>query len=193
MIATTRQIASFLALLWLIGHVPSRSAAARGDETYLRWTANQAEAVGSNAYRKGRVGGVFDTRILKTERAYNYKLAATWLTPDVIRATARLLQLRSRLEVLLLHLLKRDRQPDRPSPSWESTIIEQRARIQGLLEDSPSLRPGLAEAARRAYPVAANRAAVETGLGRGAFPAELPYRRSNASTRILWKLKKGRS
>src|SRR5690606_34086712 len=27
----------------------------------------------------------------------NYKLAATWLTPDVIRAGARLLQLRSRL------------------------------------------------------------------------------------------------
>ena len=84
-------------------------------------------------------------------------------------------QLRNRLEVLLLHLLKRDRRPDQPSPSWESTIIEQRARIQRLLEDSPSLRPGLAEAAREAYPVAARRAAVETGLGRGAFPAELPY------------------
>jgi hypothetical protein len=48
-------------------------------------------------YKKGRVGGWWDTRVLATERAYNYKLAATWLTPDVIRATARLHQLRSRL------------------------------------------------------------------------------------------------
>jgi hypothetical protein len=35
--------------------------------------------------------------VLKTERSYNYKLAATWLTADVIRATARLAQLASRL------------------------------------------------------------------------------------------------
>jgi hypothetical protein len=45
----------------------------------------------------GRVGGRFDTRILKTDRAYNYKLRATWLTPEVIRASARIEQLRSRL------------------------------------------------------------------------------------------------
>lgn len=46
---------------------------------------------------RGRVGGWFDTRLLKTERSYNYKLAATWLTPDVVRATARLQQLQRRL------------------------------------------------------------------------------------------------
>src|SRR5688572_19061977 len=66
-------------------------------DEYLTWSADQAESVGRAAYKKGRVGGVFDTRVLKTERSYNYKLAATWLTADVIRATARLLQLRSRL------------------------------------------------------------------------------------------------
>ena len=66
-------------------------------ERYLSWSAAQAEAVGRQMYQKGRVGGIFDTRLLKTERSYNYKLAATWLTPDVVRATARLLQLRSRL------------------------------------------------------------------------------------------------
>ena len=67
------------------------------DDAYLTWSAKQAEAIGTDAYKRGRVGGVFDMRLLKTERSYNYKLAATWLTPDVIRATARLLQLRSRL------------------------------------------------------------------------------------------------
>jgi hypothetical protein len=66
-------------------------------DAYLTWTASQAESVGRSSYKPGRVGGLFDTRILKTERSYNYKLAATWLTPDVIRATARLNQLRSRL------------------------------------------------------------------------------------------------
>lgn len=66
-------------------------------EAYLRWSGKQAQSVGEQMYRRGRVGGVFDMRMLKTDRAYNYKLAATWLTPDAIRATARLAQLRSRL------------------------------------------------------------------------------------------------
>lgn len=83
------------ALLLAFNSEPTRGA--RAEEAYLTWTAKQAEAIGTNAYRRGRVGGIFDTRMLKTERSYNYKLAATWLTPDAIRATARLLQLRSRL------------------------------------------------------------------------------------------------
>ena len=66
-------------------------------ESYLTWTAAQVDSIGTNAYRRGRVGGIFNTRLLKTERAYNYKLAATWLTPEVVRATARMIQLRSRL------------------------------------------------------------------------------------------------
>lgn len=45
----------------------------------------------------GRVGGFFDFRVKSTNKSYNYKLRATWLTPDVIRATARLEQLRNRL------------------------------------------------------------------------------------------------
>lgn len=77
--------------------LPGILHAERADDSYLRWTAKQAEAVGKVAYQRGRVGSVFDARLLKTERAQNYKLAATWLTPDVIRATARLLQLGSRL------------------------------------------------------------------------------------------------
>jgi hypothetical protein len=70
---------------------------AGGADEYLQWTAKQAEAIGTRAYQRGRVGGRFDTRFLKTERSYNYKLAATWLSGEAIQATARLLQLRSRL------------------------------------------------------------------------------------------------
>ncbi len=46
---------------------------------------------------QGRVGGLFDLRVRHTEKSYNYKLRATWLTPEVIRATARMKQLRDGL------------------------------------------------------------------------------------------------
>ena len=71
--------------------------AAGAQEKWLMWSAEKAQATGQAAYVQGRVGGLFDTRLLKTDRSYNYKLAATWLTPDVIRATARLTQLSERL------------------------------------------------------------------------------------------------
>ena len=45
----------------------------------------------------GRVGSFFDTRIVSTNRSYNYKLRATWLTREVIHATARLKQLQEGL------------------------------------------------------------------------------------------------
>jgi hypothetical protein len=84
-------------------------------------------------------------------------------------------ELKSRLEILLMHMLKRDAQPRRRSRSWESTIVEQRARIADLLEQSPSLRNGMEEVAQKAFGVAAKRAAIETGLKRSAFPAALPH------------------
>lgn len=64
---------------------------------YLSWTAQQAEKIGKATRSDGRVGGRFDLRVIHTERAYNYKLRATWLTPEIIRATARLEQIRLRL------------------------------------------------------------------------------------------------
>jgi hypothetical protein len=84
-------------------------------------------------------------------------------------------ELKHRLEILLMHMLKWDAQPRRRSRSWQSTIIDQRARIADLLEQSPSLRHGLEEVARKAFAVAVKRAAIETGLKRSAFPAALPY------------------
>jgi hypothetical protein len=84
-------------------------------------------------------------------------------------------ELKSRLEILLMHMLKRDAQPRRRSRSWQSTIVEQRARIADLLEQSPSLRNGMEEVAQQAFAVAVKRAAIETGLKPSAFPAALPY------------------
>jgi hypothetical protein len=74
------------------------------DDSYLTWSAMQANATAQSTYQDGKVGsrvllvwtGV-DTRWLKTERAQNYKLRATWFTPEVIRGSARFAQLQSRL------------------------------------------------------------------------------------------------
>jgi len=68
-------------------------ALAQGDEAWLTWSAARADGVGRAARVQGRVGGLFDTRILSTNTSYNYKLAATWMSPEVIWASARMAQL----------------------------------------------------------------------------------------------------
>ena len=66
-------------------------------EEFLTWSAQRAEVIGKSTLEKGRVGGMMGFRGLHTERAENYKLRATWLTPEVIRASARLEQIKNRL------------------------------------------------------------------------------------------------
>ena len=66
-------------------------------EDYLAWSAQHTTDVGKSWRANGRVGGAFDMRVIHTEHAYNYKLRATLLTPEAIRAAARLEQLRNRL------------------------------------------------------------------------------------------------
>ena len=70
---------------------------AQATDDWLTWPAARAHSIGQSAHVTGRVGGLFDTRMLKTERSYIYKLAATWITRDVVRASARVSQLTSRL------------------------------------------------------------------------------------------------
>lgn len=74
------------------------------NDDYLRWDSRRVAAVVAAAHSDGKVGSRtllfwtgWDRRLLKTERAQNYKLRATWFTPDVVRASARSAQLRSRL------------------------------------------------------------------------------------------------
>lgn len=67
------------------------------DESYLTWSASQAEGVVKNMRESSKIGSAFDLRGIHTSRSINYKFRATWLTPEVIRATARLQQLRNRL------------------------------------------------------------------------------------------------
>lgn len=73
------------------------SAQSPASEAYLSWSATQAESVGRQMRISDKVGGRFDVRLINTDKAINYKLRATWMTPEVIRASARLEQLRNRL------------------------------------------------------------------------------------------------
>ncbi len=87
---------SFSLCLFLCLAVFSASAQV-GDDGYLNWSSGQAEAVGRSMRVNGRVGGFFDLRVIRTERSFNYKLRATLMTPEMIRASARMEQLRNRL------------------------------------------------------------------------------------------------
>ncbi|MDK2458678.1 DUF29 domain-containing protein [Aphanizomenon sp. PH219] len=73
-------------------------------------------------------------------------------------------ELKSRLIVLLMHLLKWQYQPEKRNESWRSTIIEQRICIELLLEDSPSLQPLLIEIFADCYEKARLKASEETGI-----------------------------
>ena len=67
------------------------------DTAYLSWTTNIIDAITKKFRVNGQVGGSFDFRIRGTERAYNYKLRATWFTPEMIQASVRYWQLRELL------------------------------------------------------------------------------------------------
>ena len=90
--------------------------------------------------------------------------------------------LESRLEVLIMHLLKWKYQPERrkTSHSWRKTITEQRARIQKNLKENPGLKPLLKlqteeskEFFLERYRFAKMSAETETGLE--SFPKECPF------------------
>lgn len=89
-------------------------------------------------------------------------------------------ELRRRLGVLLMHLLKWEHQPAQRSHSWQSTISEQRAHVQGLIELSPSLGRFPEESMDWSYRWAARHAARETGLPPATFPQEPPYTAAQA-------------
>ena len=82
-------------------------------------------------------------------------------------------QIKSRLEILILHLLKWKYQPEWQCGSWRGSILEARDRLEDLLEESPSLRPLPAEYLAKAYARGRRKALAETGLYR--LPETSPW------------------
>jgi hypothetical protein len=84
-------------------------------------------------------------------------------------------EVRSRMTVLLQHLLKWEHQPDGRSNSWAASILEQRQRIADVIEESPTLGSYPESVVEKEYRIARLRAAGDTDLPIERFPTECPY------------------
>jgi hypothetical protein len=73
-------------------------------------------------------------------------------------------ELRSRLAVIICHLLKWRHQKLRRTRSWALTVAEQRAQVEDLLEENPSLQSQLDGIMIKAFRAGVSAAADETGL-----------------------------
>src|SRR5712691_10351974 len=85
--------------------------------------------------------------------------------------------LESRLERLVLHLLKWRYQPDKRvrGHSWEDTIREQRRRTSRLLSQNPSLSPTVPIVLTESYSYVRQRAQLESRLPLSTFPETCPW------------------
>jgi len=102
-------------------------------------------------------------------------------------------ELKSRLSVLLAHLLKRIyvNSPENFT-GWELTIREQRRQLRELLADSPSLKPYLLEVFDHAYANA--RSDLELEYPQVEFPDVWPFSFEDATTLLTqtyWADNKG--
>ena len=92
-------------------------------------------------------------------------------------------KLQSALEVLLKHMLKWDRQPQRRSASWEITMAAQRERMATVIRKNPRLKSRLSEAVEDGYRLARLDAAREMRVKPAALPATCPYDWASITTR----------
>lgn len=95
-------------------------------------------------------------------------------------------EIRSRMEVLIAHLLKWEFQPGHRCHSWQASISEQRVWIGNILKDSPSLRRYPAQIFDEAYGDALPTAVRETGFRKAHFPSESPFTVKQALDGRFW-------
>ena len=95
-------------------------------------------------------------------------------------------EIRSRMEVLITHLLKWEFQPGHRCHSWQASISEQRVWIGNIIKDSPSLRRYPAQIFDEAYKDALPVAVRETGLRKSHFPSEPPFTSKQALDGRFW-------
>jgi hypothetical protein len=125
------------------------------DDDYFAWTQEQARLLRSGQFSDLDVENVAEEM------------------EDMGRSVRR--ELRNRLAVLTMHLLKWQYQPGYRSPSWSATIREQRQQIGELLDESPSLKRAPTQDLKTIYRLAVTKAIGDTGLPEATFPAECPF------------------
>ena len=84
-------------------------------------------------------------------------------------------ELKNRLRIVLLHLVKWQAQPAKRGASWRKSLRTQRRHIADLLQQSPSLRREVPALVLEAYPDAIEDAVDDTGLPPDRFPVDCPY------------------
>ena len=130
------------------------------DRDFFEWTARSAQLL-----REGRFAEI-DAGHLAEE------------IEDVGKRDQR--EVRNRLKVLLAHLLKWTVQPglryaEGGTSSWLDTIIEPRAQLESIFEQSPSLERHARESLDQVFCKAVNEAVYETRLPRSNFPTTCPF------------------
>ena len=133
---------------------PAGGASTLYDQDFADWCLQQVRLL-----RAGEIGGL-DLQNLAEE------------IESLAKGDKR--ELKSRLVVLIVHLLKWNFQPAHRSAGWRGTIPEQSSRIADLTADSPSLDPFIDALLLAAYPQARAQAAIETGLAESSFPVGYP-------------------
>jgi hypothetical protein len=97
-------------------------------------------------------------------------------------------ELASRLELLVMHLLKWCAQPQgrQLGHSWRDTIQEQRSQIELLLDDSPSLRREVDVLLTNRYRKARERALDQTGIPDTEVPRTCPWNSAQILADDFW-------
>lgn len=97
-------------------------------------------------------------------------------------------ELLNRLQILVMHLLKYQFQPERRSKSWKLTIVHQRTAIERLLKQSPSLKRLIEapEEIQDVYQKAVKEAVLETDLEKSVFPLDCPYGTTDLLNDDFW-------
>jgi len=125
------------------------------DVDFYKWSQEQAQLI-----RLGRFNEIDKENIIEE-------------IEDMGKSQKRALS--SRLEVLLMHLLKWQYQSTFRGTSWQLTIEEQRQRIAEIIDENPSLVHGIEETIERAYKYAKRSAMRETGVNQSLFPQHCPW------------------
>ncbi|WP_434685269.1 DUF29 domain-containing protein [Pseudanabaena minima] len=127
------------------------------EQDFLTWTQQQAEYL-----QKGRWAELDVKNLIEELEALG-------------RSEQK--ELSSYFQVLVMHLLKYQYQPEKRTPSWNNTLSNCRDKIQDCLEDTPSLHRFLqdAEWIEKYYRRARRDAAKETQKPLQTFPTECPY------------------
>ncbi|MBU2766656.1 DUF29 domain-containing protein [Acidithiobacillus ferrivorans] len=125
------------------------------EQDFLAWTESQAEAL-----RTRQIGALDWANLLEEVESMG---------------ASQRRELKNRMRVLLMHLIKWQWQPERRGVSWGSTIDVQRYELFDLLDASPSLKRAVASVVCDVWPQARKEAAKETDLSPDVFPEFCPW------------------